>query len=134
VAFTPWTTIDVYLDFLTTIARLGLVGNVSPVQYAIRLLVPAGSRLLELPDMHVGPFDEAELAHPWTHPDPAMDALQERVMRIVGDGERRDDVFRRVWVAARAVAGPDSSWPAEPPLDEAVPIATVPYLTEPWYC
>jgi radical SAM superfamily enzyme YgiQ (UPF0313 family) len=134
VAFTPWTTIDGYLDFLSTIARLGLVGNVAPVQYGIRLLIPAGSRLLELSDLPVDSFDDAGLAHPWSHPDPAMDRLQEQAMEMVGGDAPRDEVFRRVWEAARAVVGADSAWPVEPPLDEAVPIATVPYLTEPWYC
>ncbi|HET7619985.1 MAG TPA: CUAEP/CCAEP-tail radical SAM protein, partial [Vicinamibacterales bacterium] len=51
VAFTPWTTLQTYCDLLQTIDRLGLVGAVAPVQYAIRLLVPEGSRMLELPDM-----------------------------------------------------------------------------------
>jgi radical SAM superfamily enzyme YgiQ (UPF0313 family) len=138
VAFTPWTTIDGYLEFLDRIARLGLVGNISPIQYGIRLLVPAGSLLLELPDMAemARDFDETELAHPWTHPDAVVDELQERVMGIVAtvDEQGRDETFRQVWAAARDFAGTDSSWPETPPLDEAVPIATVPYLTEPWYC
>jgi radical SAM superfamily enzyme YgiQ (UPF0313 family) len=138
VAFTPWTTLDGYLGFLDRIARLGLIGNISPIQYGIRLLVPAGSLLLELPDMAAlaGHFDETALAHPWSHPEPAVDALQERVMGIVATAgeESRGEVFRRVWALARDAAGSDAPWPVEPPLDEAVPIATVPYLTEPWYC
>jgi radical SAM superfamily enzyme YgiQ (UPF0313 family) len=137
VAFTPWTTADGYLSMLDRIGRLGLVGNVSPIQYAIRLLIPAGSLLLELPDVAtlVGPFDDEALVHPWEHGDPRMDALQREVMSIVVEGDSdRGGVFEKVWAAARRLIDQDARWPIDPPLAESVPIATVPYLTEPWYC
>ena len=51
VAFTPWTTIETYLEMLDAIERLDLVEHVAPVQLAIRLLIPDGSRLLELEDI-----------------------------------------------------------------------------------
>ncbi len=51
VAFTPWTTPFDYLTMLRTIEELDLIENVAPIQYAIRLLIPAGSRLLELSDV-----------------------------------------------------------------------------------
>lgn len=134
VAFTPWTTVDGYLAFLTEVARLGLVGNVAPIQYAIRLLIPAGSLLLELEDVAglVEPFDPAGLVHPWRHPDPAVDDLQRSILALVGErsGDTRSSVFAGVWEIAASAAGSGASVP----LDEAVPIATVPYLTEPWYC
>ena len=44
----PWTTLSGYRDLLERIAALGLVASVPPVQLSIRLLVPDGSRLLEL--------------------------------------------------------------------------------------
>jgi radical SAM superfamily enzyme YgiQ (UPF0313 family) len=50
VPFTPWTTIAGYCDLLTAVARLDLVDQVAPVQLSIRLLIPTGSRLLELAD------------------------------------------------------------------------------------
>ena len=63
VTFNPWITLAGYRDLLSTILELGLVGNVSPIQYAIRLLIPRGSRLLELPLVQefVGDFDP----RPW---------------------------------------------------------------------
>src|SRR5947208_3551815 len=72
VAFTPWTTLEGYCALLRRLAELGLVENVSPVQLAIRLLIPAGSRLLELRDVRelVQPFDENALVYPWAHSDP----------------------------------------------------------------
>ena len=51
VAFHPWLTLDDYCDLLDTIAALDLVDHVAPIQLAIRLLVPAGSRLLERDEM-----------------------------------------------------------------------------------
>mgnify|MGYP000488259211 CR=1 FL=1 len=47
VAFTPWTTLEDYLDMLDWVRERGLSGDVPPVQFAIRLLVPPHSRLLE---------------------------------------------------------------------------------------
>jgi radical SAM superfamily enzyme YgiQ (UPF0313 family) len=72
VAFTPWTSLGGYLHFLAEVARLGLVPGVAPVQYAIRLLIPRGSRILELPEMAAlaEPFDPPSLTHPWRHPAP----------------------------------------------------------------
>ncbi len=54
VAFTPWTTIDGYIDLLDVVADLDLVAHVAPVQWGIRLLVTWESRLLELPDIQSG--------------------------------------------------------------------------------
>ncbi|MCC6945345.1 MAG: radical SAM protein, partial [Thermomicrobiales bacterium] len=50
VTFTPWTTAEGYVELLETLADLDLIENVSPIQYGIRLLIPSGSRLLELPE------------------------------------------------------------------------------------
>ena len=44
--FTPWATLDDVRAILEFVAVHGLVGNVDPVQYTIRLLVPEGSLLL----------------------------------------------------------------------------------------
>src|SRR5438309_1889561 len=71
VPFTPWTTLDGYDNLLDVIAQQDLYENVAPIQLAIRLLIPAGSRLLELPDVRalVGAFDSAALIFPWKHED-----------------------------------------------------------------
>jgi radical SAM superfamily enzyme YgiQ (UPF0313 family) len=44
VAFTPWTTLEIYLELLRHIVELQLIESVAPVQLSIRLLIPAGSR------------------------------------------------------------------------------------------
>lgn len=134
VSFTPWTTPQSYLDLLHEIDRLDLVDHVAPIQLAIRLLIPQGSRMLELGDVRdvIGPFDADSLTYPWRHPDPRVDALQGDVARIVGMklAASRRDVFARVWEIAHACAGVHS--PRRPP--SLVPRAAIPYLNEPWYC
>jgi radical SAM superfamily enzyme YgiQ (UPF0313 family) len=133
VAFTPWTTIDRYCEMLDAIDRLGLVPAVSPIQYAIRLLIPQGSRMLELAEVRsrVERFDPASLTHVWRQADPRVDALQQEMETLVGSRltARRGEIFTRVReIAYRAAARP---LPAQPPL---LSRAAVPYLNEPWYC
>ena len=43
VSFTPWTTLDDYIDVFDVVEREGLIDHVDPVQYAVRLLIPPGS-------------------------------------------------------------------------------------------
>ncbi|MEZ5235012.1 MAG: radical SAM protein [Acidimicrobiales bacterium] len=146
VPFTPWTTARSQLHLLDELARLGLVEAVPPVQLAIRLLVSAGSRLLELPDVAgvAGPFDEGALAHPWRHRDPAVDELAERTLRAVRRAgahpegpDGRAAHHRAVHAALRALtAEAVAAEGYRPPAPEAAgpQPATVPYLTEPWFC
>ncbi len=138
VHFHPWMTLEGYADLLTAIADLDLVEHVSPVQLTIRLLVPAGSRLLELPEARaaVSDFDEDALSYRWKHPDPRVDKLQRdlesAVARAVAAREDRRAIFRHAWQMtydAMAIAPP--RLPDVPP---GRPRVTIPYLTEPWYC
>ena len=132
VAFTPWTTVPGYRDLLERIASLGLVASVPPVQLTIRLLVPDGSRLLELAEVRdlVEPFDRTLLGYPWRHPDPRVDALQEELADLVEHtgGSPREETFAQVWRIAHAALGAPA--PALPP-DLGEPI---PHHSEPWYC
>jgi radical SAM superfamily enzyme YgiQ (UPF0313 family) len=133
VAFTPWTTLETYVEMLREIQRLGLVPAVSPIQYAIRLLIPQGSRMLELDDVRdaIERFDPKSLTHVWRHPDPRVDALQRTLEQLVGQrlNAPRGEVFARVWDLAHEAAGLAPA-PREPLLARAA----VPYLNEPWYC
>lgn len=137
VPFTPWTTLESYRGLLDVIAQQGLTESVAPVQLAIRLLIPAGSRLLELPDVRgiVGKFDPKLLVFPWQHSDPRVDALCQKISTLVECGEKqkksRTEIFADIWRAAEAKTGvPD----AEQPLILPTRRQPVPYLDEPWYC
>jgi radical SAM superfamily enzyme YgiQ (UPF0313 family) len=137
VPFTPWTTFENYLDLLEQLQRLGLTGAVAPIQLAIRLLITAGSRLLEVEQIRnqVGEFDAKSLTYPWRHPDPAIDRLCEKLQDIVATAENakesRSAIFEKIWSAAnraadRQTARKSVTLPATAP--------AVPYLNEPWYC
>jgi radical SAM superfamily enzyme YgiQ (UPF0313 family) len=132
VTFTPWTTIDGYLELLRLLAELDLVEHVAPVQLAIRLLIPEGSRLLELPEVRqlVGPFDPVALCHPWRHDDPRVDELQGTLLARVRKDESRAMFFLEAWKAAQA----HTTRVAAPPARRSGPTPFVPHLTEPWYC
>jgi radical SAM superfamily enzyme YgiQ (UPF0313 family) len=139
VAFTPWTTRQVYTDFLATIHQLGLIGSVSPVQYAIRLLVPSGSLLLDLDDAATwcGDFDSAALCYRWAHADPVMDSLHERISDIAeaatsGDASRAS-TFGEIAARTAEVLGNPHRQRLER-LGEPTDDAPVPHLSEPWYC
>ena len=141
IPFMPWTSGGDFFEILAAVARLGLIEEVSPIQYSIRLLIPRGSRLLELEDVaaFVGQFDETQLCYPWRHPDPRMDHLQERVAAIVEEDSQRDlprrSVFIDIWRAACDELGEEIEIDIERSLQDNAPLAVeVPYLTEPWYC
>jgi radical SAM superfamily enzyme YgiQ (UPF0313 family) len=137
VPFTPWTTLEGYNDLLDVIAQLGLYENVAPIQLAIRLLIPAGSRLLELPEARamIGPFDSAALVFPWKHEDPRVDTLCRAISELVQRGEKlklsRTEIFSHIRRAARAASGIKDARAMQLSL---VPGTPVPFLDEPWYC
>jgi hypothetical protein len=132
IPFTPWTTIASYREFLCALAELDLVDQVAPVQLAIRLLLPEGSLLLELPEIRamVEPFDPRGLCYRWHNADAELDKLcvqiQETVKRAERRHQSRGEIFRQIWDLADA-----GEFPVDVPM---VSRTTIPYLTEPWYC
>ncbi len=134
VAFTPWISLEGYVDLLERLVQLELVESVAPIQLAIRLLVPRGSYLLQLPGFEelLDPFDADLLGYPWQHPDPRVDelqaAVQEFIERAEGDGLERREVFSGIWSMAHDALGAPS--PALPGF-----LGTpIPRHSEPWYC
>ena len=114
--YTPWTAPGDLLALLDFIAAHELV--VEPVQLALRLLIPPGSRILELAGPWLGPLDPESFGHRWTHPDPRVDEQQRRVQGAVAAGATLDDL--------RALFGG-----APAPRRPRRPISR---LTEPWFC
>ena len=128
IPFTPWTTRESYRQLLELLLELDLVENVAPIQLALRLLIPSGSLLMDLPEIRarVTGFDEAALLYRWKHADPEMDAMAASALKLAGLRESRRAVFRRLWDLA-------ASRPL--PVDfDLMPRATIPYMDEPWYC
>lgn len=129
IAFLPWSTLESYRDLLRTLSDLDLVANTSSVQLALRLLIPAGSRLLELEEIQsiLTGFDAPALLHRWQHTDPAMDELASQALQLVATEQKqnrtRTEIFARLWELAFY----------ETPVG-LIDRAAIPYLTEPWYC
>jgi radical SAM superfamily enzyme YgiQ (UPF0313 family) len=131
VPFTPWTTVEGYLELLEVIEQLELVEAVATIQLGLRLLVTAESKLLDLPDVRdvVEPFDPESLAWPWRHRDARVDMLQKAVMRIAGMRISRTEAFDAIAETACGVAGQARSLTRG-----LTPGQTPPDLTEGWYC
>src|SRR5256886_2042354 len=138
VPFTPWATLDDYLELLGFVEAEGLIDHVDPVQYTIRLLIPPGSLLLTQPAIRpfLRPLDAAAFTYRWTHPDPRMDELQRDasvlVERAAGSSEDPWTTFYRLRVLAAERAGlPGATGGvASPPPERPIPAR----LTEPWFC
>jgi radical SAM superfamily enzyme YgiQ (UPF0313 family) len=126
IAFLPWTTRESYGELLRAIRELDLVEHVSPIQLALRLLLPKGSRLLELDEIRalVTRFDARALTHVWRYADEGLNEFASQMMRIVNEGVglTRARIFSQLW---RATFREDL---------DLVPRAAIPYLNEPWYC
>lgn len=109
--FTPWSTLDDYLDVIAFVEREDLVDAVDPVQLSIRLLIPPGSLLLEREAIrpHLRGLDREHFAHRWEHPDPRMDALQREVHALAAEAARAGEdarvTFGRIREAAEGIGG-----------------------------
>ena len=128
IPFTPWTTRVGYRGFLRELAALGLAEQVPPIQLAIRLLIPEGSLLMELPEVRAlaGAFDARGLCYPWrSELDGLSTAVQELIRREEQHKASRIEIFRGIWNLAGSGSFPDLHLPDR---------TTIPYLTEPWYC
>jgi hypothetical protein len=133
VPFTPWETLDGYLDIVETFEERGWMARLDPVQLSLRLLVPPGSLLVGDPDLPLEGLDEGALTWRWRHPDPRMDALQARVASVVAGGAARGEdpgaTIAEVKALALAAAG-------RAHVHVARPFTTTgsPRLTESWFC
>ena len=143
--FTPWTTVDDLVDLVDFVAEHSLVGNVDPVHYSIRLLVPEDSLLIDEPAMapYLGDYVPERLSYDWTPSDQRTDELQRELARIVeaaaASGEPLARTYVRVRNAVRAAAGleADSCCGNDPDRIDASFEAEArdrPRLTEAWFC
>ncbi len=136
VPFTPWTTLEDYVDMLEFVEQEGLIDHVDPVQFSLRLLIPPASALLarEAIKPYLGPLDRASFSYRWTHPDPRMGRLQQEASGLVeaatASGEDPGVTFYRLKALAYATLG--ASLPGTPAL--APGRRRAPRLTEAWFC
>ena len=135
VAFTPWTTLDDYLDMFEMVAAHDLIGAIDPVQYTIRLLVPPGSALLDQSDIRtfLGDLDQPNFQYHWSHPDVRMDRLHEFATTAVQEGTREGEdpgaLFDRLRALSYKIAHR-----REPISSRVRGRQPAPRMTEPWFC
>jgi radical SAM superfamily enzyme YgiQ (UPF0313 family) len=134
VPFTPWSTLDDYLDLLEVFEARGVLTALDPVQLSIRLLVPPGSLLEGDPSIAFEGLDPAALTWRWRHPDPRMDRLQARIAaEVEAAATAREEplaTIARVKVLALAEAGLPHGHVRTLAPDQR----RVPRLTESWFC
>src|SRR6185369_97507 len=118
VPFTPWTTLADYRDILDFVAAEDLVDAIDAVQYGIRLLVPPGSLLADLPAFrpHRGLLDADAFSYRWTHPDARMDALQREVAARVATAADGRESAAVTFDLVRRLADAAAGAPARPAL------------------
>ncbi len=133
VAFTPWTTIDDYLEMLDFVEANDIIDHVDPVQFSIRLLIPPGSWIADLPETrpHLGPLDEAAFSYRWQHPDPRMDRLHKEVSALVAkDAAEKVDAATTFFRIKQLATGR----PATLPVATLLTRPPAPRMTESWFC
>ncbi len=128
IPFSPWTTLPSHRELLELLVELDLVEHVAPIQLALRLLIPRGSPVLDLSEIQavMTGFDEAALLYRWKHPEPEVDALAEKSLKLAGGRGSRREIFRNMWNLVESRPLPEDF--------DLMPRATIPYLDEPWYC
>jgi radical SAM superfamily enzyme YgiQ (UPF0313 family) len=138
VSFTPWTTIDDYIDILEFVESEGLIDHVDPVQYSIRLLVPPGSLLSSSPDSQrwLGRLVQESFTYEWKHPDSRMDDMHAQVSAVVeqaaGSNEDAVETFFKIRELAYSSRGDDRTARYLHSID---PLRLrPPRLTEAWFC
>lgn len=135
--FTPWTTLEDYLDLLAWIRERGLIAHVPAVQLTIRLLIPPNSALIaDSPPGLIGDLVPADYSHAWRHPDPRMDELQARVTIIAAGADSAEPTA--TFAAIEQIAYGTANHP--PPSGHLAMRSTrhirptPPRLTEDWFC
>jgi radical SAM superfamily enzyme YgiQ (UPF0313 family) len=138
VSFTPWTTIDDFIEVLDFVRSHDLIDHVDPVQYSIRLLVPPGSLLVSQPDTDVwmGPLAQESFSYGWSHTDPRMDELHKQVAQIVEQAAQRNEdpalTFYRIRDAASHLNDEGETIRFVPEISPTR--VRPPRLTEAWFC
>ncbi|HML01510.1 MAG TPA: hypothetical protein VK428_15090, partial [Acidimicrobiales bacterium] len=148
--FTPWTEADDIHRLLELVEHCDLVGNVDPVQWSIRLLVPPGSLLLD--DGHLGgllgAYDPEHLSFRWDSADARLDDLQQHLARVAEQaGEDQWDAMTTHRVIRGCIEdslgaredGQGAAGGSLPPLSDPRLVSALrpddrPRLSEAWFC
>lgn len=140
--FTPWTTHASVAELLRFTAEQDLVWNTDTVQFAIRLLLPKGSLLLEEPDpvlaSSLDGLDPETGSVAWHHADGRLDDLQAAVAGVAEEAAGAEagptEAFAAVWATCRSHGVPLPPEVPEPVATSPVPGPDRLRLSEAWFC
>ncbi|MBV9615747.1 MAG: radical SAM protein, partial [Ktedonobacteraceae bacterium] len=136
--FSPWETLDSYIELLNFFEQQHLIEHIDPVHLSIRLLIPPGSAILDTPDSPawLGELDAAAYTYRWRHSDPRMDALQQQVSVCVeqAQGCESDPVEVFFSVKALALAARNENFSVEQAVQHYGQRKVLPHLSESWFC
>ena len=136
--FSPWETLESYLQLLMFFEERHLIEHVDPVHFSIRLLIPPGSALLNAPDAQqwLGELDPAAYTYRWRHPDPRMDDLHRAISELVEKAQRAQadpiETFFHIKALAFATAGREMCISCA--INDYGTRKVIPHLTETWFC
>ncbi len=83
--FTPWTKPQDIKELFDFVINNNIVGNVDPIQFSIRLLVPHGSLLLQndvTKDCFLSPLPNSPLSYEWVSPYSELEILQQELTKL----------------------------------------------------
>lgn len=138
VSFTPWTTLDDFIEVLDFVEAENLIDAIDPVHFSIRLLVPPGSVLLEREEtkMWLGNLNQEMFTYEWQHPDRRLDQLQKQVAAIVERAAQTDEdamqTFYQIRDLAYRMRGDETANLTRADISSLR--ERPPRLTEAWFC
>ena len=136
--FSPWETLESYIELLAFFETHHLVEHVDPVHFSIRLLIPPGSALLDASATQswLGELDAAAYTYRWRHPDERMDDLHKQVTTLVEKAQRvqADPVETFFSIKALALAAADQEMCVSCAIQSYGTRKILPHLTETWFC
>jgi radical SAM superfamily enzyme YgiQ (UPF0313 family) len=136
--FSPWETLESYLDLLTFFEERHLIEHVDPVHFSIRLLLPPGSSLLETPEARpwLDELDAAAYTYRWHHPDPRMDTLHQEIATLVEQRQvaHQEPVVTFFQLKALALQACGQEVNAAQEIEQYGQRKVLPHLSESWFC
>lgn len=131
--FLPWTTPSDVADIFRFLDQHDLAPSVDPVQFAIRVLIPEGSLLIDLPEMktHLTHFDPEALTWGWEFVDADAERLHKELDRIAASASDCQEESEITMAEMRRVVSDISGVNLGAP---PVFAAKAPRLSESWFC
>ena len=134
--YTPWTELADLPALFDFAEEHDLEEQIEPVQYTLRLLIPPGSAVLELPGEKPWLREERsdQFGWAWRHPDARVDALWEESSALAQAhaqaGRDASATLSELRALAVRAAGSSRARPERAPRQRR----SIPRLTEPWFC